>query len=380
MNSGEKNYIWNRSDWPKWRYDSSRLSPLLRQIHLAQGHLLGRLHDLGMPLRDQTTLRILTEDVLKTSEIEGEKLNLESVRSSIARRLGVDIGALHPSDRHVEGVVEMILDAASHANTPLTRDRLFSWHMALFPMGQSGLSKIQVGQLRDDTKGPMQVVSGPLHRQKVHFEAPPAHRLEAELSSFLNWFNSDYQSDPALKAGLAHLWFVTLHPFDDGNGRIARAISDMALTRMDQSCQRYYSMSAQIQRERNDYYDMLEATQKGSTEITVWLEWFLSCLLRSLQLAEETLSNVLIKTRYWQLWMGLPMNERQTKILNKLLDGFEGKLTSKKWAAIGKCSPDTALRDITDLIERGVLRKAESGGRSTSYLLCELSESSATKE
>lgn len=372
MNYGDKHYIWQHSDWPHWVYDSTRLSHLLRDIYFTQGHLLGRMQDLGMDLHNQAKLQVFTEDVIKTSEIEGETLNLESVRSSIARRLGVDVGALTPSDRHVEGVVDMILDATGKANDPLTLDRLLAWHATLFPTGYSGLSKIQVGKLRDDSNGAMQVVSGPLHHQKIHYEAPPAHRLDIELSDFLLWFNVDQQDDPLIKAGLAHLWFVTLHPFEDGNGRIARAIGDMALTRMEKSSQRYYSMSAQIQLERKDYYNMLEATQKGAMDVTNWLEWFLSCLLRSMHRAEITLSNVLMKTRYWQKWGTISMNERQIKLLNKLLDGFDGKLTTKKWAVIAKCSPDTALRDINDLMEQRVLRKAESGGRSTSYLLIDL--------
>jgi Fic family protein len=330
------------------------------------------MHDLGLDLRDQATLRVLTEDVLKTSEIEGEKLNPDSVRSSIARRLGVDIGALAPADRQVDGVVDMVLDATQRHHELLTQERLFGWHAALFPTGYSSLTKIRVGQWRDDAQGPMQVVSGPIHRQKVHYEAQPAHLLGAEMMDFLNWFNVDQYDDPVIKAGLAHLWFVTIHPFEDGNGRIARAVGDMALARAEQSTQRYYSLSAQIQRERNDYYDRLEATQKGDMDVTGWLEWFLACLLRAVQGAEETLAQVLAKARFWQHWAGMPMNDRQIKLLNKLLDGFDGKLTSSKWAAIGKCSQDTALRDITELVERGVLTKSAASGRSTSYELAPL--------
>jgi Fic family protein len=327
------------------------------------------MHDLGFSLRGQATLRTLTEDVLKTSEIEGEKLNPESVRSSIARRLGVDIGALAPVDRHVDGVVDMVLDATQGRRTPLTAERLFGWHAAVFPTGYSGLTKVRVGQWRDDAHGPMQVVSGPLHRRKVHYEAPPASRLEAEMSDFLLWFNVDDQDDPVVKAGLAHLWFVTVHPFEDGNGRIARAVGDMALARAEASAQRFYSLSAQIQRERDAYYDRLEATQKGDLDVTAWLAWFLACLLRAIQGAEATLAQVLAKARFWQHWAGTPLNERQVKLLNQLLDGFDGKLTSSKWAAIGKCSQDTALRDITELLDRGVLKRSEASGRSTSYEL-----------
>lgn len=369
MNSGDYKYIWQQDDWPHWSYDLKHLAPLLAQCHQAQGHLLGRMHDLGLELRDEATLRVLTDDVLKTSEIEGEKLNHDSVRSSIARRLGVDIGALAPTDRHVDGVVDMVLDATQHHDLPLTAERLFAWHAAMFPTGYSGLSKIRAGAWRDDAQGPMQVVSGSIHRQKVHYEAPPAARLDAEMSDFLLWFSVDQQDDPVIKAGLAHLWFVTIHPFEDGNGRIARAVCDMALARTECSVQRYYSLSAQIQRERKDYYDWLEETQKGALGVTGWLEWFMGCLLRAIEGAQETLAAVLVKASFWKCWAGTPMNERQIKLLNKLLDGFDGKLTSSKWAAIGKCSQDTALRDITDLLERGVLMKSEASGRSTSYEL-----------
>ena len=345
---------------------------MLGQVHRAQGQLRGRMADVGLGLRDEATLQALTEEVLRTSEIEGEKLDTDSVRSSIARRLGVNIGALAPSDRHADGVVDMILDATQQYENSLTIERLFGWHAALFPTGYSGMTKLRVGAWRDDRQGPMQVVSGPVHRHKVHYEAPPAHLLDAEISNFLLWFNHDQQDDPLIKAGLAHLWFVTIHPFDDGNGRIARAIGDMALARAEQSSRRYYSLSAQIQRERKDYYHLLEATQKGSMEVTAWLEWFLSCLLRALNSADQTLSSVLMKSRFWQHWTGVSMNDRQIKLLNQLLDGFEGKLTSSKWASIAKCSQDTALRDITELLDRGVMIRSEASGRSTSYELAPL--------
>jgi Fic family protein len=369
MKSEDKYYIWQLHDWPHWVYDHQQLAPLLAQVHRAQGHLFGRMHDLGLDLRDQAAVRVLTEDVLKTSEIEGEKLNPDAVRSSVARRLGVDIGTLAPTDRQVDGVVDMVLDATQRHQERLTPERLFGWHAALFPMGYSSISKIRVGQWRDDAQGPMQVVSGAIHRQKIHYEAPPAHLLNAEVHDFLSWFNLDQRDDPIIKAGLAHLWFVTIHPFEDGNGRIARAVGDMALARAEQSAQRYYSLSAQIQRERKAYYDQLEATQKGDMDITHWLQWFLGCLLRAVQGAEGTLASVLTKARFWQHWAGTPMNDRQIKLLNKLLDGLEGKLTSSKWAAISKCSQDTALRDINELLERGVLKKSEASGRSTSYEL-----------
>ena len=372
MTSGEYTCIWQSSEWPDWRYDLAALAQLLADASRAQGLLMGRLADVGMALRDQASLSALTEDVIKTSEIEGEQLDVESVRSSIARRLGVNIGALAPVDRHIEGVVEMVLDATANCNARVTRDRLFGWHAALFPTGYSGLVRINVGGWRDDATGPMQVVSGPLGRQRVHFEAPPADRLESETDRFIHWANSASNEPPLIKAGLAHLWFVTLHPFDDGNGRIARAVGDLFLARADGSSQRFYSLSAQIQRERKAYYDILERTQKQSLDVTEWLAWFLETLHRAVDQTQHTLDAVLARTRFWQRWAApgsAPLNERQVKLVNRLLDGFEGKLTSSKWAAIAQCSPDTALRDITDLLARGVLRKSDAGGRSTSYEL-----------
>ena len=374
MKRGDCEYIWQAGDWPAWRFDLAALAEPMAQVSRAQGLLLGRLADVGMALRNQASLTALTEDVVKTSEIEGEQLNVESVRSSIARRLGVDIGALAPVDRHVEGVVEMVLDATANCQAPVSRERLFGWHAALFPTGYSGRSRIKVGGWRDDATGPMQVVSGPIGRQRVHFEAPPADRLEAETGRFLGWLNAESNEPPLLKAGLGHLWFVTLHPFDDGNGRIARAIGDLLLARADGSPQRFYSLSAQIQRERKAYYDILERVQKHSMDATEWLAWFLDALLRAVDQAQHTLDVVLAKVRFWQRWATMPLNERQVKLLNKLLDGFEGKLTSSKWAAIAKCSPDTALRDINDLLARGVLGKSDAGGRSTSYELNDLPE------
>ena len=374
MNSGEYTYIWQLSDWPSWRFDLAALAQPLADVSRAQGLLMGRLADVGMALRDQASLSVLTEDVIKTSEIEGEQLNVESVRSSIARKLGVDIGALAPVDRQVEGMVEMVLDATANCKAPLSRERLLGWHAALFPTGFSGLVPIRAGSWRDDGTGPMQVVSGPLGRQRVHFEAPPADRLESEIHRFLAWANSATDEVPLIKAGLAHLWLVTLHPFDDGNGRIARAVGDLFLARADGSPQRFYSLSAQIQRERKAYYNILERTQKQSLDVTEWLAWFLNALHRAVDEAQHTLNAVLAKTRFWQRWATTPLNERQVKLVNRMLDGFEGKLTSSKWAAIAKCSPDTALRDITDLVNRGVLQKSHAGGRSTSYELSEASE------
>lgn len=369
MASGDKLYIWALDDWPAWRYDLSVLAPALAETSRAQGLLLGRLADVGLPLRQQASLAALTNDVVKTSEIEGEHLSVESVRSSLARRLGVDIGSLAPVDRNVEGVVEMVLDATANFSAPLSAKRLFGWHASLFPTGYSGLTRIHVGAWRDDATGPMQVVSGPDHRRKVHYEAPPAGALKQEMARFLDWANANTSEPTLIKAGLAHLWFVTLHPFDDGNGRIARAVGDLFLARSDGSPQRFYSLSAQIQRERKAYYEVLERTQKRTMDVTEWLSWFLTTLGRAVTSAQSTLDTVLAKARFWQRWAGTPMNERQVKLLNRLLDGFDGKLTSSKWAAIAKCSPDTALRDINELVSLGILAKSEAGGRSTAYEL-----------
>ena len=371
MNCGECTYLWQRDDWPHWRYDLAALAGPLAQVSRAQGLLLGRLADVGMACRDQASLDALTDDVIKTSEIEGEQLDIASLRSSLARRLGVDIGALAPPDRQADGVVEMVLDATANCQAPLTRERLFGWHAALFPTGYSGLTRIRVGAWRDDALGPMQVVSGPIGRWRVHFQAPPAEDLDRELGLFLAWLNAPPQEPALIRAGLGHLWFVTLHPFDDGNGRIARAIGDLLLARAEGSPQRFYSLSAQIQRERKDYYALLERTQKGALDVTPWLSWFLGTLERALDQAQGRVDAVLSNARFWQRWATLPMNERQVKLLNRLLDGFEGNLTTGKWARIAKCSPDTALRDISDLLARGVLRKSAAGGRSTCYELCE---------
>jgi Fic family protein len=371
MYSEEKHYIWQSGDWPGWHYDLSVLAGPLIEVSRTQGLLLGRLADVGLALRDQAGLAALTEDVVKTSAIEGEVLNVESVRSSIARRLGVDIGAVAPVDRSVEGVVEMVLDATLQSVEPLTAERLFGWHAALFPTGYSGMTKIAIGQWRDDADGFMQVISGPVGRRKIHFQAPPAAVLPLEMARFIAWANEQTDEPALIKAGLAHLWFLTLHPFDDGNGRIARAVSDLFLARADGNSQRFYSLSAQIQRERKDYYDVLERTQKGTLDVTGWLSWFLGTLGRAIASAQTTLDAVWVKARFWQRWAGTPLNERQVKMLNRLLDGFEGKLTSSKWGAIAKCSPDTALRDITQLLERGVLKKSPGGGRSTGYELAD---------
>ena len=365
-------YIHERSAWPSFSWDYERISQQLVEVRHRQGRLIGRMEGLGFQLRKEAVLDTLTEDVLKSSEIEGEKLDRDQVRSSIARRLGIDIGGLTPADRNVEGVVEMMLDATQHYDQPLTTQRLFDWHAALFPTGRSGMSRINVGAWRDDKRGPMQVVSGPIGKERVHYEAPAAARLRGEMKKFLDWFEKERSTDLVLKAGVAHLWFVTIHPFDDGNGRIARAIADMALARSERSSQRFYSMSAQIQQDRKSYYEILEATQKGELDITRWLEWFLVCLGRAFDRAETILAAVFTKVRFWDRFAATELNERQRSMINRLLNGFEGKVTSSKWAKLEKCSQDTALRDIEDLIRKGILAKDSSGGRSTSYSLAEI--------
>ncbi len=362
-------YIHELKDWPNFRWDQAALAQRLAPVRHRQGRLIGRMEALGFDLRAEAVLATLTEDVLKSSEIEGEMLDKEHVRSSIARRLGMDIDALAAADRNVEGIVEMMLDATQKFEAPLTNQRLFAWHAALLPTGRSGMTKIIVGAWRNDNSGPMQVVSGPIGHARVHYQAPNAFGLESEMTAFLKWFDEDTSHDPVLKAALAHLWFVTIHPFDDGNGRIARAIADMALARSEQSPQRFYSMSAQIRLERNAYYEVLEATQKGDLDITAWLQWFLECLDRAIQAAEQTLASVTRKARFWQMFKDNSLNERQRKVIHRLLEGFEGKMTSSKWAVLTKSSPDTALRDINDLINRGILVREPGGGRSTSYAL-----------
>jgi Fic family protein len=362
-------YIHERAGWPGFRWDHARISARLVDVRHRQGRLIGRMEGLGFQLRAEAVLDSLTEEVLKSSEIEGETLDRDQVRSSIARRLGLDIGGLTQADRNVEGVVEMMLDATQGYDRPLTARRLFDWHAALFTTGRSGMSKIRVGAWRDDAKGPMQVVSGPIGKERVHYEAPAAERVRDEMKKFLEWLEKDSSTDLVLKAGVAQLWFVTIHPFDDGNGRIARAIADMVLARSERSPQRFYSMSAQIRQERKAYYEILEATQKGDLNITHWLEWFLECLSRAFDRAETILATVLNKARFWERYAKVEFNKRQREIVNRLLNGFEGKLTTSKWAKLAKCSQDTALRDIEDLIRRKVLVKDPAGGRSTSYSL-----------
>lgn len=360
-------YIHELSEWPTLRWDRQRLAEPLAAVRHQQGRVIGHMEALGFQFRQEAVLETLTTDVIETSEIEGEKLDAQQVRSSIARRLGMDAGGLRAPDRDVEGIVEMMLDATRHYDAVLTTERLYSWHAALFPTGRSGMTKITVGAWRDDSHGPMQVVSGPAGKERVHFEAPPAPRLDEEMSAFLGWFNALDDTDLVLKAGLAHLWFVTIHPFDDGNGRIARAIADMALARSEKSRQRFFSMSAQIRRERAAYYDTLEQTQKGSTDITLWMEWFLACLGRAIEGAQTMLSGVLSKAAYWKRFQNVPLNDRQRLVVNRLLDGFDGKLTTSKYAKLAKCSQDTALRDVQALVENGMLIRSKGGGRSTSY-------------
>ena len=362
-------YIHKLKKWPKFHWDQEQLASQLAAVRHRQGRFVGRMEAFGFKLRAEAVLETLTEEVIKSGEIEGEVLDKGQVRSSIARRLGVDIGALTPADRDVEGVVEMMLDAIQKFADPLTEERLFGWHASLFPTGRSGMVKIKTGSWRDDNAGPMQVVSGAVGRERVHYEAPAADRLRSEMMTFLRWFNKDESTDLVLKAGIAHLWFVTLHPFDDGNGRIARTIADLMLARSEHSSQRFYSMSAQIRKERKAYYDILEATQKGSLDITPWLEWFLGCLDRAFDGAEAILADVMRKAHFWEEHNGQSFNDRQQLVINRILDGFEGKLTSSKWAKLAKCSQDTALRDIDDLVERHILVKNPARGRSTSYSL-----------
>jgi Fic family protein len=366
-------YIHDLPDWPQLQWDRERLAETLAAVRLQQGRLIGHMDALGFRLRTEAILQTLTSDVIKSSEIEGERLDAEQVRSSIARKLGVDIGALKPADRNVEGVVEMTLDATRQYDQPLTAARLFGWQAALFPTGWSGMRKIKTGRWRDDSTGPMQVVSGPEHREKVHFEAPAAGLVPGEMKTFLKWFNAPAPGDAVVKAALTHLWFVTLHPFEDGNGRIARAITDMALARSEGSPQRFYSMSAQIRQERNAYYDILERTQSGSSlDISEWMDWFLGCLNRAIDGAQINLKEILTKARFWETFAAEPLNERQRKVVNRLLDGFEEKLTTSKYTKLTGCSHDTALRDILSLVERGILARGEEGGRSTNYALREI--------
>jgi Fic family protein len=362
-------YIWELNGWPCFTWDAAALAPLLAGVHRGQGRLTGRMEGLGFALRDDAKLRVFTEDVVRSSEIEGQTLNAEAVRSSIARKLGIDIGGLKPTDRDIEGIVDVILDATTRFAEPLTVERLQGWHTSLFPAGRSGLSRIETGEWRTAESGPMQVVSGTLGREVVHFEAPPSTIIDDEIGRFLEWYEREDELFPVIDAGLAHLWFVTIHPFEDGNGRIGRAILDMALARSENSSQRFYSLSRQIEDERREYYRILEQTQQGSLDVTAYLIWYLGCLVRALDGAHELLADVLRKARFWERFASESLNRRQVQVINRLLDGFEGKLTSSKWARMTRTSQDTAFRDIVNLIERGILVKNPGGGRSTSYSL-----------
>lgn len=367
-------YIHEKQGWPNLYWDSERLSPMLSATRYKEGELLGQMKALGFKLRTEASLNTLTADVVKSSAIEGENLNPAEVRSSIARRLGIETGGLVPAGHHVDGVVEMMLDATQHYEQALTDDRLFGWHAALFPTGRSGLRAIQVGVYRTAAADPMEVVSGPMGKEKVHFVAPKGERVGTEMTLFLNWFNNNQTTDPVLKAALAHLWFVTIHPFEDGNGRIARAIADMSLARADASKERFYSMSSQIEREKNLYYERLEKSQRGDLDITEWMTWFLDCLDRAIDSANDTLTFVFYKAKLWGKANQQPVNERQQLIINRMLDDFKGHMNTSKYARIAKCSPDTALRDIQELVSRNILIKNPGGGRSTSYRLASSDE------
>lgn len=363
-------WIYETSDWPNFSWDGKALSEKLVEIRHRQGRLLGKMEALGFELRREASLETLTADVVKSSAIEGETLDMQEVRSSIARRLGIDIGGYTTAGRNVEGIVEMMLDATGGYDRPLTKDRLFGWHSALFPTGRSGMHRITVGAWRPESAGAMQVVSGGVGRERVHFEAPGAAGLEKEMKDFLKRFEKkNDKTDPVLKAGIAHLHFVTIHPFEDGNGRIARAIADMALARADGTPDRFYSMSAQIEAERKVYYEELEHQQRGTTDITGWLDWFLNCLGHALETAEETLSGVLYKATFWRTANKSLINERQRLVLNRMLEDFTGHMNTSKYAKLAKCSPDTALRDMRELLDRKLFLQNPGGGRSTSYRL-----------
>ncbi len=365
-------YIYQQPDWPRFNWDSNAIILPLSNVRHMQGKLVGKMEALGFSLRNEAVLETLTTEVIKTSEIEGQILDLDQVRSSIARRLGIEVSGLVPSDRNVDGVVEMMLDATQNYKKRLTDDRLFGWHSALFPSGRSGMYKIIVGKWRDDSTGPMQVVSGAMGKEKVHYEALPANQIEKKMKTFLSWFNKESEEDLILKSAVTHLWFVTMHPFEDGNGRIARALSEMVLARSDNSSQRFYSMSLQIRAERKEYYNILEKTQKGTLDITEWLLWYLKCLEDAINSSDIVLSKILYKHTFWMQFASDTFNSRQVLLINRLLDNFTGKLTSSKWAKIAKCSQDTALRDIQDLLNKNILQKNPSGGRSTSYTLMTL--------
>lgn len=359
-------YIYQYDQWPNFQWDDKEIQVILGKVRHLQGKIFGQMGAMGFSIKEETILSTLTLDVLKSSEIEGEILNYEQVRSSIARRLGLDYAGMVHVDRNVEGVVEMMLDATQSYNEPLDHERIFGWHAALFPTGWSGIHRIDTGCYRS---GEMQVVSGPMGKEKVHYQAPSPEFVKHEMDTFLDWLNSETKIDRVLQAAIAHFWFIIIHPFDDGNGRIARAISDMLLARSEYSSQRFYSLSNQILAEKKVYHDILQKVQHSDGDITKWLDWFLNCLHRALISTEEALKKVLYKAEFWDIHKETILNSRQRLMLNKLLDEFEGKLKTSKWAKIAKCSADTALRDIKDLIEKGILKQEESGGRSTNYEL-----------
>ena len=371
-------YIWELPDWPGFSWNRDRLTSALAEAHLKQGRLLGRMERLGFELQSRAELEAVSDEALKSSEIEGELLDLASVRSSVARRLGIPGIASGPVDRRADGIVELTLDATRNSAARVTRERLFAWQAALFPNGRSGLRIVRIANWRDESSGPMQVVSGPHGRQRVHFEAPPASRLESEMENFLRWLNQTHELDGIVHAAIAHLRFVTIHPFEDGNGRIARALAELSLARSENSPQRFYSLSAQIGRERENYYDSLERAQKGDLDITQHLLWFIGCLSRALDRADETCAGTLRKADFWQRHAQVDLNQRQRVVLNRYLDGFEGKLTTRKWAALAKCSAATAQRDIAELIERGLLIRNPGGSKNSSYSLVEPKPEGAT--
>ena len=362
-----KIYIHEKDNWTSFKWNEKLVSKKLAETRNLQGRLLGKMESLGFDLQDEAVLNTLTLEIVKSSEIEGEILDLEQVRSSVARKLGIELAGAIESERHIDGIVEMMLDATQRYDSPITKDRLFGWHSSLFPTGWSNMYKITVADWRKDTTGPMQVVSGAMGKEKIHFEAPSSERIDSEMENLINWIESENDIDTVLKSAIVHLWFITIHPFEDGNGRITRAITEMLLARSDNSVKRFYSMSSQIRLERKHYYEILEKTQKGASEITDWILWFLECLKNSFKSTSESLSKILIKAEFWKINSKTILNERQQKMLNKLLDGFDGKLTTSKWGKICKCSQDTALRDIQDLIKKEILHKEKSGGRSTNY-------------
>lgn len=364
-----KPYIYQKESWPNFKWEDKAIIDILGQIRNLQGKIVGKMETLGFDLRDEAVLETLTLDVLKSTEIEGEILNIEQVRSSLAKRLGIHLENSVYSERNVDGIVDVLINATQNYNTVLTKERLFDWHFSLFPTGRSGMYEIEIGSWRKDTTGPMQVVSGAMGKEKVHFEAPTSELIENEIELFLNWFNSKAKIEPVIKAAIAHLWFITIHPFEDGNGRISRVITDMLLARADGVPHRYYSMSSQIRLERKAYYNILEKVQQGDLDVTEWLVWFFNCLLNALKSSETILNKVLYKHKFWNKYAGDVKNDRQKKMLNKLLDSFTGKLTTSKWAKMNKCSQDSALRDIHYLIEKGMLQKEKAGGRSTNYEL-----------